>query len=29
MTPATFDAFIARDIESLATLVRIAKIPTN
>jgi tripartite-type tricarboxylate transporter receptor subunit TctC len=29
MTPAAFDAFIARDIESLATLVRIAKIPTN
>ena len=29
MTPAAFDAFIAKDIENLATLVRIAKIPTN
>ena len=29
MSPAAFDAFIAKDIENLATLVRIAKIPTN
>lgn len=29
MTPAAFEAFIAKDIESLTTLVRIAKIPAN
>jgi tripartite-type tricarboxylate transporter receptor subunit TctC len=29
MTPAAFDAFVARDIESLASLVRFAKIPAN
>ncbi len=29
MTPAAFDEFIARDIASLANLVKIAKIPTN
>ena len=29
MRPAEFDAFIARDIESLATLVKVAKIPAN
>jgi hypothetical protein len=29
MTPAAFDAFIAKDIESLANLVKVAKIPTN
>lgn len=29
MTPAAFDAFIARDVESLATLVKVAKIPAN
>jgi tripartite-type tricarboxylate transporter receptor subunit TctC len=29
MTAADFDSFIAKDAESLATLVRVAKIPTN
>lgn len=29
MTPAAFDAFIAKDVEALATLVKVAKIPVN
>jgi tripartite-type tricarboxylate transporter receptor subunit TctC len=29
MTPAAFDAFIAKDIENLAALVKFAKIPAN